>query len=565
MFRRYAVAVLVMGLTSWLSAELHPYVGTNILLMSLVGVSVVAHHGGLGPGLVATFLGLVAAGHSYLTWDLQRLVHEPAVNLRMVLFVVLAVTLSLVNDALLQRRQEALARAVEQEALLERERAAKLDAERAYGRARASEERTAHLMERARFLAAASTVLASSLEYGVTLRQVVRLAVPILADCCVVHVLDDWGEGVSRVALAHVDANRERELAALPPHVPLDPQAPHGTFRVLRSGEPELVTTGQAPPAYPAPLPPGFPLTHVGTRSYICVPLLARGRTFGTLTLAYGLSGREYGEEHVALARDLAARAALAIDNARLFGNQKRIAQVLQESLLPPRLPEIPGVTLAACYRAMGAEIEAGGDFYDVLQLAGGTWGLVVGDVVGKGPAAAAVTSLARHNLHAVAAYEDAPGYILSELNRILLREGTPDRYCTMVCVRLEPTASGARAVVARGGHPPPLLLKASGEVEAIEPEGTVVGLFPRFQARERVVDLLPGDALILYTDGVTEARRHGQLYGETRLLDLLAGCRGVDAAGIVARVERDVTEFQEGYLRDDVAVLAVKISTRGT
>jgi serine phosphatase RsbU (regulator of sigma subunit) len=290
------------------------------------------------------------------------------------------------------------------------------------------------------------------------------------------------------------------------------------------------------------------------------VPLSARGRTLGAITLVLDGMDRRYGPEDLALAQELAGRAALAVDNARLFQEQRHIASTLQRSLLPPRLPTIPRVETAARYRAAGEGNEVGGDFFDVFQAGDDEWAVVIGDVCGRGPEAAAVTGLARHTLRAAVLYEHQPSRLLDILNESLLEQVGDDRFCTICYVRLRPNPAGVRLTFSSGGHPLPLVLRARGGLEVVGRPGSLLGLFPHPAREDFVVDLEPDDALFLYTDGLTEARVGGKVFGEERLASLLASCIGLDAESVAGAVEQAVEEHQPGSLRDDLALLVLRV-----
>ena len=174
-----------------------------------------------------------------------------------------------------------------------------------------------------------------------------------------------------------------------------------------------------------------------------------------------GRSGRRFDEQDLELGEELARRCATAIDNARLYGERAYIARTLQESLLPAELPEIPGLETAARFRATGEGNEVGGDFYDLFESGGRGWTVVIGDVCGKGPDAAAVTALARYTLRAAAMRERLPSRSLALLNEALLRQRGDRRFCTVAYAYLETLDSGARVGFASGGHPLPLVLRA--------------------------------------------------------------------------------------------------------
>jgi serine phosphatase RsbU (regulator of sigma subunit) len=291
------------------------------------------------------------------------------------------------------------------------------------------------------------------------------------------------------------------------------------------------------------------------------VPLRARGRTIGTITLVSTHADHRYGAADLALARDLAWRAALAVDNARLYSERTHVARTLQASLLPRDLPSIPGAQVSARYHAAGEGNEVGGDFYDLFETGDGAWAIVIGDVCGKGAEAAAVTGQARYTLRAASMRQRRPSRILETLNEAMLTQRSDMRFCTVTYVRLRPTDYGGRATVACGGHPAPLLLRADGSIESVGNPGTLLGIFPDPEISDRVADLEWGDSLILFTDGVIGARAHGEMFEEGRLYGVLAGAAGHGAAEVAERIEQAVLEFQAGDLRDDLAILVVRLT----
>jgi sigma-B regulation protein RsbU (phosphoserine phosphatase) len=235
----------------------------------------------------------------------------------------------------------------------------------------------------------------------------------------------------------------------------------------------------------------------------------------------------------------------------------RRLARTLQKTLIPPTLPQIPNLDLAAAYRPAGDGDEVGGDFYDVFPVGEQDWVAVIGDVSGKGVDAAVITSLARHTLRALAARHDEPSAMLDGLNQVLVHEQT-DRFCTISLLRLRRDTDGWSAVLTTGGHPLPLLVRPGAEPVAFGGEGPLVGVMAGPTFVERSVRLAPGDMLVLYTDGITEGRRDGEFYGEERLVAMLSGAS--DPASIVERLVSDVVDFQRGVPRDDIAVLAVGV-----
>jgi phosphoserine phosphatase RsbU/P len=231
------------------------------------------------------------------------------------------------------------------------------------------------------------------------------------------------------------------------------------------------------------------------------------------------------------------------------------IAETLRRSLLPPSLPPIPGVDIEVLY--LPGQFELSGDFYDVFPLTEG-WGVLIGDVCGKGAAAAALTSLARHTVRAAAMTCENPGEVLEVLNQALLDDGE-DRFCTATHLRLTPADGAIEVRLVSGGHPPALLRRASGEVEEVRAPGRLVGVFDQVDPVETGVTLHAGDLLVLHTDGITESRIQGQTFGDQRLRDVLASPDASTSAGAVATVEAALARFAPDGLGDDVALLAIQ------
>jgi sigma-B regulation protein RsbU (phosphoserine phosphatase) len=240
------------------------------------------------------------------------------------------------------------------------------------------------------------------------------------------------------------------------------------------------------------------------------------------------------------------------------------LATTLQESLLPPAPPAIPGLEVATAYRPAGTGTEIGGDFSDVFEVPSGAWAVLVGDVRGKGVEAATVASLARHTLRAAAMRTALPRVALQTLHQALEREAT-ERFCTAVFARVRRVSPGRfRLVVASGGHPLPLLASADGRVSPIGRHGTLLGVVDVPTLEDTAVDLHPGDVVVFYTDGVPEGRRGREFYGEERLAELVRARRATGAAGVAEAVVEDVLAFQEGVPRDDIAIVALAVPQAG-
>jgi len=413
---------------------------------------------------------------------------------------------------------------------------------------------------RADFLAHAGATLDASLDYEQTLRNVADIAVPAIADWCTIRMLDAEGE-LRHVATWHVDPAKRALAAEHERRFPPDPDLPGGAFAVLRSGAsqhtPE-VTDEILVAGIRDPDELGL-IRALGLRSIITAPLAAPGRTVGVITLARAESGRVFGADDVRLAEELGRRAGVAIDNARLYSERSRIAHTLQARLLPSRLPDIPGARLAARYRAAGEFNEVGGDFYDVFARPDGGWVLVVGDVSGKGAEAAAMTALARYTLRVAAIDSDTPSEALRRLNASMLTESKAAEFVTAALVYFSATDDGGlHARVALGGHPTPLIRRADGHVEPIGDVGEILGIMPKPRVSDTEVSLHPGDLLLLYTDGVTDAGPRHEMLGEAGLAKALTEVAGADPEELVECVERAAVDAQPGEPRDDIALVAI-------
>jgi PAS domain S-box-containing protein len=267
--------------------------------------------------------------------------------------------------------------------------------------------------------------------------------------------------------------------------------------------------------------------------------------------------GRCTGE--LMLFRDVTERVRAEHQLRALLAERSRIARVLQDSLLPATLPRVRGLDLAARYRPAGDGSDLGGDFYDVFPLDDGRWALVLGDVSGKGADAAAITALARYTVRALAAEPHTPREMLARLNDAVARQTTDERYCTAVYVILEPHSAGARVRLALGGHPPPLLVRDGHGVEYVGCPGLVLGVIPEPELHDVTFDIGAGEVLCLYTDGVTEARRGREFFGENRLARCLTPTAHLPADEIAGRLEMQVECFSDTGVRDDIAIVVVK------
>jgi len=413
-----------------------------------------------------------------------------------------------------------------------------------------------------RFLSRSSQMLSGWLDSDELLTRVARLAIPEMADWCAVDLLKADGR-LERVALTHADPALREEALELSRRYPPAAGTPGGAHEVIHSGEPTLFaevpddmlrSVTRSDEHYRL-------LRELGVRSAIVVPMTTRDRTLGALTFATGPSGRRYDEYDVEVAHELARRSATALDNNRLYSERSYIARTLQEGLLPLELAEIPGIEAAVRFRHTGDGGEVGGDFYDLFETGSRGWTVVIGDVCGKGPEAAAVTALARYTLRTAALRHRLPSRSLSILNEALLRQRSDRRFCTVAYAYLEKLDGGARVGVATGGHPLPLLLRSDGSVEPVGAPGTLLGVVPDPALEDRSLILSRGDALVFFTDGVIEPRGSGEVLDEARLAELVARCAGRGADSIASTIEHAALRSHHGHPRDDIAVLVLRVT----
>jgi PAS domain S-box-containing protein len=409
---------------------------------------------------------------------------------------------------------------------------------------------------RMRVLAESGRILASSLDYQQTLRNVAKIAVPAIADWCAVDLVDSqlkrehvvaFHQDPSKVALAE-------QARAMEP----DELDPNGAAAVaLRTGAPqvyedvtdEMISRGARSEEHRRLL------RELQIRSVLIVPMRVPARTIGTISLVTAESRRRFGPDDVALAEQLARRAAVAAENARLHTQLSTVAETLQQSLLPDELPDVPGWEIASLYRPAGREqqIEVGGDFYDVFN-AGDDWFAIIGDVTGKGIGAAALTSLLRHGARFASRHDPSPASILARLDEDL-RSRSRSSLCTALCARLHQRGF----VVSGGGHPPPLVVGAGGDVRRAPRSGPLLGAFADARWPEDTVAVEPGGMALLYTDGVTETPGEEHRFGLPRLRALLSESAGATPAELLARLDARLEAFQSGDHTDDVAALALR------
>ncbi|WP_405602754.1 SpoIIE family protein phosphatase [Streptomyces sp. NBC_01410] len=420
------------------------------------------------------------------------------------------------------------------------------------------------------FLVEASDLLAGTLDRDQTLALMAQMTVPTLATWCAVYTIADQASEPYLSFVLHEDEERIDGLKALLSKIdPPDPVTTPGARvwtapadaahrAALRTSRREL-GLGSSPPVSSGIGATLATAAAVGGETVV-LPLVARNRVIGMLTLGKP-SDDHFRQEILELAEDLSRRAALALDNARLYSERVAISQSLQRSLLPPELPHVPGVEVEVIYRAAGEGNEVGGDFYDLFPIRDGAYGFAIGDVCGTGPEAAAVTGLARHALRLLAREGFGGPAVLERLNAAILDEGARSRFLTLLYGELWPQEDGSAILkVVCAGHPLPLRLRQDGTVEAAAEPQPLLGVMDDLELYEQMVTLDPGDVLLCVTDGVTERREGTRMLGDDGLIDVLTNCTGLTAGAVASRVLRAVERFAAEPASDDMAILAMRV-----
>jgi FixJ family two-component response regulator/anti-sigma regulatory factor (Ser/Thr protein kinase) len=414
------------------------------------------------------------------------------------------------------------------------------------------EERTRDL----RFLSEASRALVTSLDLRTTLDHLTRLAVPALADGCVVDLADEDGN-FHEAAVYHADETTRALLGELRRRYPPHRVPGHPVAGVLRSGQAEVFeAVSEDELAVRARDEEHLRLMlAVGTGSQIIIPLTARTVTTGVISFLRGPTRSGFTLLDLPLLEDLARRAALAVDNARLYDREHRIAETFQRAFLPAALPALPGVDLSAAYTPGSLETEIGGDWYDAFRLPDGRLVVSVGDVAGKGLQAAVKMSQVREAIRATMFQAVSPSEPLEVAHRVLCLDDAPHMTTAIVGV-LDPAAS--TFTYSTAGHAGPILATPQGDVTPLASMGIALGSPLWHTPQVQQVDLPPGSMLVLYTDGLVEHQR-----------DIIAGeqtLREVVKAVIDEQVDLPARTIQDRVLAggrhpDDIAVLVVQIT----
>jgi PAS domain S-box-containing protein len=444
---------------------------------------------------------------------------------------------------------------------------AELDSEERAAEAERSALVERQARQRLEYLARLNDAALSATDHGDLMRAVTRAAVPHLGDWCAVHYVGEPNTP-PLIEVAHVDPDKVRWVHDLQAKYPFDPDAPTGVAAVIRTGEQEVIEIDTAfidaaidasttiPQDEAREIADALHLT-----SMITVPLITKRGIVGAIQFVSAESGRRYSPDDVALAEAAAGRVAAALDNVWLADQYRGVAVALQQALLPVDIPVIDGLDIAVRYWAAGSVNEVGGDFYDVFETGPGRYGVVIGDVCGTGPQAAAVTAKARHTIRAAARHGATPLEVVEWVNDAILASHR-DRFCTVLYAQLERTPDGWELQSVSCGHPLPVHVTADGQGRPVGTAGTLAGVFRHIDVHVTTTRLGPGDTLLLYTDGITDVRPpHDLLDADLRELIVEATTTSSSADDVLERLGQRI----EGILpfdrrHDDMALVAIRV-----
>jgi len=408
------------------------------------------------------------------------------------------------------------------------------------------------------FLVAATRGLDASLDFGRTARTIVQTAVPELAEVCVLDFIrrDGWvGDSVVGAA----DPGVATTLEEIRRRTPLDPRCDHPVAQVLRANRPMVWRDLTAPSVLEDVVQSEehrqlIEETHY--QSAAVAPLVARGTTLGAISFLHASTDLRYEAEDLSLLADLADRAAMALDNARLYEERDRIAQNLQRGLRPPEPPYVAGLDIAVVFDAFGEGMEIGGDVYDVLPTEDGCW-ILIGDVTGKGSVAAGVSVALRHSMRGLARQIDEPHELLAQLNQMLLEGRSLNDFATALLLRLRRDGERWTATLAAAGHPPAIHVTSEGPVQL--GGGAVLGAWADAPIPRHEVELLAGETLVLATDGWFEAGPPETHVAPSALGELAHSFADLELAAMTACLRQDAIARSGGRLRDDLVLLALR------
>jgi serine phosphatase RsbU (regulator of sigma subunit) len=409
------------------------------------------------------------------------------------------------------------------------------------------------------FLIAATRDLDASLDPVETARNIVAKAVPDLAELCVIDFIRPDGRIGDSVAAAAIPGAAER-LERIRRDSPLEPEGDHPVAQVLRAGEPMIFADLREPAVIDAVaqnVEHRELMDEAGYESAAVVALLARGRRIGALSFLHANANVRYEQNDLEFLGELGERAALALDNARLYQERDLIARNLQRGLRPPRPARVEGLEASVFFEAAGRGIEIGGDLYDVLPTDDGCW-VLIGDVAGKGAAAAGVSVALRHVVRGLIREIDEPEEVLVRVNELLLEGTGLNDFATAVLVRLRADASGHWTLAAASaGHPPPVHVRKDGA--HLLGGGTVLGALNDAKVQRHDAAFEQGDTLVLCTDGWLEAGPMSEHRDPLELARLAEYLAPLALEELTARLRGDAVSRSGGELQDDIVLLALR------
>jgi PAS domain S-box-containing protein len=408
------------------------------------------------------------------------------------------------------------------------------------------------------FLVAASRLLDTSLDPTETARTIVSTAVPELADLCLIDFrrADGW---LGDTVVAGAKPEMAERLERIRREQPLDPNGEHPVAQVLRLNQPMVWRDLKAPEVVDKVSQNSEHLQlmqDAGYNSAAVVPLLARGRSLGALSFLHARQDMRYDSGDLEFLAELGERAALALDNARLYQERDRVAKNLQRGLRPPRPAQVPGLEISVVFEAAGEGIEVGGDLYDVLPSEDGCW-LLVGDVAGKGSTAAGISVAVRHSVRGLVRELDEPDEVLRRVNELLVGGESLNDFATAMLVRLRREGDGWGLVLAAAGHPPAVLATPSGPT--LLGGGSVLGAWPEPNVERHQCRLTGNQTLALCTDGWLEAGPVASHQAPEAFAEMTQALAGLELEEMTERLRADAVGRSSGPLRDDLVVLAVR------
>ena len=410
------------------------------------------------------------------------------------------------------------------------------------------------------FLARSAAALEASLDVDEIARTIVETAVPDLAELSLIDFLEDDGT-IGRSTIAAADPQVAAELEAIRRETPLELEGNHPVAQVLRTGRSlalhnlndssiqEEVAQNEEHRDF---------MLRADYNSAVVAPMFARGRLVGALSFLHVANDRRFDQDDLELIEDLAARSAMALDNARLYADRDRIASVLQRGLRPDVPQPIPGLELSVVFEAAGEGVELGGDFYDVIGV-GDTHYVLVGDVAGHGPEVAAYTAQIRHTVRALALFGTDPADIVERVNTVLRETDTGERFATLQLARIETRESGAIDVeLASAAHPPAVLVRGEGATETLS-GGAIVGVWQQIDVAVHRFTVEPRETLLLYTDGWLEAGPVDAHRTPEELAREMAAIADDDLDTVLERLRADAVARGGTELRDDLVLLGLR------